>query len=217
MRISIAKYDARPSAIEKSILGQLTGNGFFEIMNNSLTRGSDYKLLQKDVTDTLIEVLNPLSQDLNIMRNNLIFGGLEAISFNQKRQQTNLRFFERGKTYGKGKSGYFENAVLDLFCAGNSNTHHWNSAPNPNDFFFMKGLVEGLFNGLGLSLVMVPKSTVFYNEYLSLKIGKTTIGHMGSVHPKVRHHFDIKEGVFHASLLWETITALKINSGSKPF
>ena len=217
MRISIAKYDARPSAIEKSILGQLTGNGFFEIMNNSLSRGSDYKLLQKDVTDTLIEVLNPLSQDLNIMRNNLIFGGLEAISFNQKRQQTNLRFFERGKTYGKGKSGYFENTVLDLFCAGNSNTHHWNSAPNPNDFFFMKGLVEGLFNGLGLSLVMVPKEHSLYNEYLSLKIGKTTIGHMGSIHPKVRHHFDIKEGVFHASLLWETITALKINSGSKPF
>ena len=217
MRISIAKYDARPSAIEKSILGQLTGNGFFEIMNNSLSRGSDYKLLQKDVTDTLIEVLNPLSQDLNIMRNNLIFGGLEAISFNQKRQQTNLRFFERGKTYGKGKSGYFENAVLDLFCAGNSNTHHWNSAPNPNDFFFMKGLVEGLFNGLGLSLVMVPKEHSLYNEYLSLKIGKTTIGHMGSIHPKVRHHFDIKEGVFHASLLWETITALKIKSGSKPF
>ena len=217
MRISIAKYDARPSAIEKSILDQLTGNGFYEIMNNSLSRGSDYESLQEDVTDTLIEMLNPLSQDLNIMRNNLIFGGLEAISFNQKRQQTNLRFFERGKTYGKGKSGYFENAVLDLFCAGNSNTHHWNSAPNPNDFFFMKGLVEGLFNGLGLSLVMVPKEHSLYNEYLSLKIGKTTIGHMGSIHPKVQHHFDIKEGVFHASLLWETITALKIKSGSKPF
>ena len=119
MRISIAKYDARPSKIEKSILDQLTGNGFYEIMNNSLSKGSDYESLQEDVTDTLIEMLNPLSQDLNIMRNNLLFGGLEAISFNQKRQQTNLRFFERGKTYGKGKNGYFENAVLDLFCTGN--------------------------------------------------------------------------------------------------
>ena len=217
MHISSAKYDARPSKIEKSILGQLTGNGFYEIMNNSLSRGSDYEFLQEDVTDTLIEVLNPLSQDLNIMRNNLLFGGLGAISFNQKRQQTNLRFFERGKTYGNGKNGYFENAVLDLFCTGNSNTNHWNSAPNPNDFFFMKGLVEGLFNGLGLSLEMVPREHSLFSEYLSLKIGKTTIGHIGSIHPKVRHHFDIKEDVFHASLLWEPITALTINSGSKPF
>ena len=117
MRISISKYDARPSKIEKSILDQLTGNGFYEIMNNSLSKRSDYESLQEDVTVTLIEMLNPLSQDLNIMRNNLLFGGLESISFNQKRQQTNLRFFERGKTYGKGKNGYFENAVLDLFCS----------------------------------------------------------------------------------------------------
>ena len=217
MRISIAKHDARPSKIEKSILGQLTGNGFYEIMNNSLSKSSDYESLQEDVTDTLIEMLNPLSQDLNIMRNNLLFGGLEAISFNQKRQQTNLRFFERGKTYGKGKNGYFENAVLDLFCTGNSNTNHWNGAPKPNDFFFMKGLVEGLFNRLGLSLVMVHKEHSLYNEYLSLKVGKTTVGHLGSIHPKVQHHFDIKDGVFHASLLWEPITTLTIHSGAKPF
>lgn len=217
MRISIAKYDARPAKIEKSILDQLTGNGFYEIMNNSLSKGSDYESLQEDVTDTLIEMLNPLSQDLNIMRNNLLFGGLEAISFNQKRQQTNLRFFERGKTYGKGKNGYFENAVLDLFCTGNSNTNHWNSPPKPNDFFFMKGLVEALFNRLGLSLMMVPKEHSLYNEYLSLKVGKTTVGYLGSIHPKVQQHFDIKDGVYHASLLWEPITALTINSGSKPF
>ena len=73
----------------------------------------------------IIEMLNPLSQDLNVMRNNMLFGGLTAIGFNQKRQQSNLRFFERGKTYGKGGNGYFETSVIDLFCSGTSNTDHW--------------------------------------------------------------------------------------------
>ena len=69
----------------------------------------------------------------------------------------------------------------------------------------MKGLVEALFNRLGLSLLMVPKEHSLYNEYLSLKVGKTTVGHLGSIHPKVQHHFDIKDGVNHASLLWSLL------------
>ena len=66
-------------------------------MNNSLAKGADYQKLQPEVGDRLIEMLNPLSQDLNVMRNTLMFGGLNAISFNQKRQQSNFKFFERGK------------------------------------------------------------------------------------------------------------------------
>ena len=116
MRISVAKHDPRPEKIEKSLLDQLTGNGFFEIMNNSLSKGTDYETLQSEVSANLIEMLNPLSQDLTVMRTNLLFGGLTAIGFNQKRQQSNLRFFERGKTYGKGGNGYFESTVVDLFC-----------------------------------------------------------------------------------------------------
>tara|TARA_B100000497_G_scaffold119201_1_gene146319 strand:+ start:595 stop:3006 length:2412 start_codon:yes stop_codon:yes gene_type:complete len=217
MRISIAKHDARATRLEKSILDQITGNGFFEIMNNSLSKSSDYEVLQEEAVNTLIEMLNPLSQDLNIMRNNLLFGGLEAISFNQKRQQSNLKFFERGKTYGKGKNGYFENSVLDLFCSGNSNTNHWNNAPIPNDFFYLKGLTEALFDRLGLNVSMIPKEHILYSEYLSLKVGKTTVGYMGTVHPKVQQHFDIKNTVFHSSMLWDEITALTIHSSAQSF
>ena len=174
MRISVAKHDPRPEKIEKSVLDQLTGNGFFEIMNNSLSKGADYETLQSEVSGNLIEMLNPLSQDLNVMRNNMLFGGLTAIGFNQKRQQSNLRFFERGKTYGKGGNGYFETSVIDLFCSGTSNTDHWKADASENDFFYMKGLLEAMLNRFGFNATMTRKDHSLYGEFLNIKVGKTT-------------------------------------------
>ena len=217
MRISVAKHDPRPEKIEKSVLDQLTGNGFFEIMNNSLSKGADYETLQSEVSGNLIEMLNPLSQDLNVMRNNMLFGGLTAIGFNQKRQQSNLRFFERGKTYGKGGNGYFETSVIDLFCSGTSNTDHWKADASENDFFYMKGLLEAMLSRFGFNATMTRKDHSLYGEFLSIKVGKTTIGHLGSVHPKVLGHFDVKGTVAHASLHWEQVVQLMISNGTQPF
>ncbi|HCP41624.1 MAG TPA: phenylalanine--tRNA ligase subunit beta [Cryomorphaceae bacterium] len=217
MRISVAKHDPRPRRIEKSLLDQLTGNGFFEIMNNSLSKGADYETLQSEVSENLIEMLNPLSQDLNVMRNNLLFGGLTAISFNQKRQQSSLRFFERGKTYGKGGNGSFETSVIDLFCSGTRNTDHWKVAASDNDFFYMKGLVEGLLSRFGFTASMTRKDHSLYGEFLSIKVGKTTVGHIGSVHPIVQNHFDVKGTVAHASFDWERVIHLVIDNGTQPF
>ena len=217
MRISVAKHDPRPEKVEQSLLDQLTGNGFFEIMNNSLSKGADYHALQSEVSENLIEMLNPLSQDLNVMRNNMLFGGLTAIGFNQKRQQSNLRFFERGKTYGKGGNGYFESSVIDLFCAGTAASDHWKTAASENDFFYLKGLLEAVLVRLGLNATMSPKDHSLYGEFLSIKVGKTTVGHIGAVHPKVLGHFDVKDTVAHASLNWEQITQLMIARGTQPF
>ena len=217
MRISVAKHDPRPEKIEKSVLDQLTGNGFFEIMNNSLSKGADYETLQSEVSGNLIEMLNPLSQDLNVMRNNMLFGGLTAIGFNQKRQQSNLRFFERGKTYGKGGNGYFETSVIDLFCSGTSNTDHWKADASENDFFYMKGLLEAMLSRFGFNATMTRKDHSLYGEFLSVKVGKTTIGHLGSVHPKVLGHFDVKGTVAHASLHWDQVVQLMISNGTQPF
>ena len=217
MRISVGKHDPRPEKIEKSLLDQLTGNGFYEIMNNSLSKGADYEALQPEVSANLIEMLNPLSQDLNVMRNNLLFGGLTAIGFNQKRQQSNLRFFERGKTYGKGGNGYFESSVVDLFSAGSVHTDHWKARTIDNDFFYLKGLFEALLNRFGFSTTMAHKDHSLYGEFLSVKVGKTTVGHIGSVHPKVLGHFDVKGTVAHASLNWEQVISLMISNGTQPF
>src|SRR6056300_1266392 len=217
MRISVAQHDPRPEKIERSVLDQLTGNGFFEIMNNSLAKGADYTTLQPEVSTSLIEMLNPLSLDLNVMRNNLLFGGIQAISFNQKRQQPNLRFFERGKTYGKGSNGYYENTQLDLFAAGAQREDYWNSASQQNDYFWLKGMLEALFNRLEVSVSFTTAEHSLYGEFVIVKSGKSTLGHLGTVHPKVLKHFDIKGAVVHASLNWEQCKQLTLQRGASLF
>ena len=217
MRISVAQHDPRPEKIERSVLDQLTGNGFFEIMNNSLAKGADYTTLQPEVSASLIEMLNPLSLDLNVMRNNLLFGGIQAISFNQKRQQPNLRFFERGKTYGKGSNGYYENTQLDLFAAGAQREDYWNSASQQNDYFWLKGTLEALFNRLEVSVSFTTAEHSLYGEFVIVKSGKSTLGHLGTVHPKVLKHFDIKGAVVHASLNWEQWKNLVLRGGASLF
>lgn len=217
MRISVAAHDPRPEKIERSVLDQLTGNGFYEIMNNSLAKGTDYTTLLPEVSTSLIEMLNPLSLDLNVMRNNLLFGGLQSISFNQKRQQPNLRFFERGKTYGKGANGYYENTQLDLFAAGAQGENYWNSTRQKNDYFWMKGLLEGLFDRLGLPVTFTAQQHSLYGEYVALKSGKSTVGYLGTVHPAVLKHFDIKDAVVHASINWEQCKQLTLQRGASLF
>ena len=217
MRISVAKFDPRPEKIEAQLLSQLTGNGFYEIMNNSLSKGEDYEVLQPELSESLIQMLNPLSQDLNILRANLLFGALTSISFNQKRQNPNLRFFERGKSYGKGANGYYENALLDLCVAGAQGENNWHTAPIQNDFFNLKGLIEEVFNRLGLQAYFSPSEHSLYGEFLEIKVGKTKIGGIGTVHPKVTKHFDIKGEVVHSSLYWETLINLVLESGTKLF
>jgi phenylalanyl-tRNA synthetase beta chain len=217
MRISVAKYDPRADKLEKSFLDQLTGNGFFEIMNNSLSKGEDYAALQNENYDRLIEMLNPLSQDLNVMRSNLLFGGLQAISFNQKRQQPNLRFFERGKTYGKGANGYYESECVDLIIAGKQGEDHWSGTTSDNDFFALKGLLESASARFNLNFTFTLSDHSLYGEYVAIKVDKTPVGHMGTVHPKVLKHFDVKGGVAHASLDWRSISNLVLQSGSGLF
>ncbi len=217
MRISVAPHDPRPEKLEKSILNQLTGNGFFEIMNNSLAKGEDYEVLQPEVRANLVEMLNPLSMDLNVMRANLLFGGLQAISFNQKRQQPNLRLFERGKTYGRGGNGYFENTQLDLFAAGNFGEDHWNTQAQSNNYFWLKGLMESLLTRMGLNVEFKAGSHSLYGEYVEIKLGKSSIGALGTVHPKVLKHFDIKGGVVHASLDWARCNDAVLSQGAKLF
>ena len=217
MRISVAQHDPRPEKLEKSVLSQLTGNGFFEIMNNSLAKGEDYEVLQPEVRSQLVEMLNPLSMDLNVMRANLLFGGLQAISFNQKRQQPNLRLFERGKTYGQGANGYFENSHLDLFAAGNYGEDQWNTQAQANDYFWMKGLLESLLLRMGLSFDFKTSAHSLYAEFVEIKMGKNTIGTLGTVHPKVLKHFEIKGSAVHASLDWSRCMAAILSNGVQLF
>ena len=217
MRISVAKHDPRPEKLEHSFLNQLTGNGFYEIMNNSLSKGENYQILQPEVSESLIEMLNPLSQDLNVMRGTMLFGALEAISFNQKRQQPSLRFFERGKTYGQGAKGYYETSHIDLAISGKTGEHHWTNSDANNDFFELKGIIEATLVRFGLKAIYTTSTHSLFGESVDIKVGKTKVGYIGNVHPKVLHHFDIKGSVAYSSLNWDTIISMALIKGTQLF
>jgi phenylalanyl-tRNA synthetase beta chain len=128
-----------------------------------------------------------------------------------------LRFFERGKTYGKGASGYYEQTKLDLFAAGHTTTDYWNQGSQANDYFWMKGLMEALLQRLGLNATFKTGSHSLYGEYVEIKVGKNTVGFLGMVHPKVLKHFDCKGAVVHASMNWEQCVQLVLQQGNKLF
>jgi phenylalanyl-tRNA synthetase beta chain len=123
--------------IETRISQQLVAQGFYEIYNNSLTspkHGSD--------TTNMVEILNPLSSELSVMRTNLIYGMLEALQFNINRQQQDLSFFEFGNQYHKTAEGTKQEATLGMVVTGNQLQNNWVVSAHKSDFFFLKGIVK---------------------------------------------------------------------------
>ena len=111
--------------IRKQTADFLASNGFNEILNNSLTKKSYF-----EEYNNLVELLNPLSQDLSVMRPTMLYGGLESVSRNINMKMSDIRFFEFGKTYHKFPSGYEEHKHLTMFITGNRNKENCNKTPN---------------------------------------------------------------------------------------
>ncbi|HTL82239.1 MAG TPA: phenylalanine--tRNA ligase subunit beta, partial [Bacteroidia bacterium] len=143
-----------PEKIQNSIADSLAANGYREILNNSLTKAAYYDLLEMK-KEQHVNVLNPLSSDLGIMRRSLLFGGLETIAYNQKRKNPDLRLFEFGKTYLKkaeaaeGKWPYVEMQRFAIFIAGKKSPESWNEKSANTDFFDLKSAVQQIVSHLG--------------------------------------------------------------------
>ena len=135
--------------IENILANQLVGQGFYEIMTNSLT--SDKYSAYSDQLDKAhdVQILNPLSTDLSVMRQSLIFSGLEAIAFNINRQQSDLKLFEFGKTYHNFETKKEELNHLSLFLTGNKTGKQWNTKNTEVDYFYLKGLVISYIGSFG--------------------------------------------------------------------
>ena len=144
--------------------------GFLETMNNSLTKEAyaeawDGKGVKADFN---VKMLNPLSQDLNVMRQNLLFGQLETVAHNQNRQHPDLRLYEFGKVYHKYDSGYSENRRLILTMTGRKESENWNTTNDRVNFYTMKGCVNSLLQRLGLASLVQEKG--IKNSLLELSL-----------------------------------------------
>ena len=199
--------------IENVVANQLTSLGFYETMANSLTKEDYIDLSDNLNADFNVEMLNPLSNDLKVMRQSLLFSGLESVSYNINRKNSSLKFYEFGKTYHKYESGYQEDKHLTLFVTGDRAKENWKTVTENSDFFYMKGVVSSILERVGFSnLKTTPVKSDIFSEGISLSLGKMKLVDFGVVRKKVLKEFGIKQEVLFADFNWNTIVSL---SGKK--
>ncbi|MEP6262930.1 MAG: phenylalanine--tRNA ligase subunit beta [Gillisia sp.] len=192
--------------LQNLIASQLVGQGFYESMANSLITPTYNKLSEQIKEEFNVNILNPLSQDLSVMRQSLLFSGLEAVSYNINRRQDDLKLFEFGKTYHNYESGRVENKHLSIFVTGNRFNESWNSPASGGNFFFLKGILIGIFERLGLTSYKTGAvKTDVLTEGLSFSIGKLRVAEFGVIKRSILKHFDISQEVFYADLNWDLI------------
>lgn len=191
----------------------LTANGFSEIMCNSLVPSAWFENNPDFDNNSLVKLANPLSSDLNSMRQSLLFGGLATISRNINRQNYNLKFYEFGNCYfydstrkGKKVDRYIEKTSLDLFMTGNRYKRSWNSSEMPIDFFYLKAFIEMVLNRLGLnsgSLATTESNKSYYSESIVYLANGRPIAEGGKISSLYREKFDIEKDVFYGHIDWD--------------
>ncbi|CAA0189199.1 phenylalanine--tRNA ligase subunit beta [Tenacibaculum maritimum] len=192
--------------VENIVANQLTSLGFNETMANSLTK-ADYI----DLSDSLnaahnVEMLNPLSNDLKVMRQSLLFSGLESVAYNINRKQNSLKFYEFGKTYHKYDKGYQEDKHLTLFVTGNRVKDSWKMENQTSDFFYVKGIITNVLERVGITKIKTtPTKSDVFSEGIALSLGKIKLVEMGVVKRSVLKEFGIKQEVLFADFNWENV------------
>ena len=192
--------------VQNVIASQLNSQGFNEMMCNSLTTSSYVELSEKLKSEHNVMMLNPLSTDLAAMRQSLLFSGLEAISYNINRRNSDLKFFEFGKTYHKFPSGYEECKHLTLLITGNRNQESWTNPQKPSDFFLFKGYINAVLSRLGIDKTQnLPMTSDVFSEGIAIGFGNDILVEYGVVKKSISKHFDVKQKVFYADFNWALI------------
>lgn len=225
--------------LENLISEQLIGGGFKEILNNSLTKEAYYNGLQLYSNEKLVRLLNPLSSDLNVMRQTLLFGGLESISHNINRKNDCLRFFEWGNCYyfdeeekkaksgaqketpltGRDKSllaGYSENRFLGLWLTGKRVKGSWAHPEEETSVYELKAYVMNILQRLGCKTESLKteagKNDIFAKSLALIDNNRKTVVEFGIVSKQLTHEFGIEQSVYYAEINWNRLAG-KIGKG----
>ncbi|MFT5257707.1 MAG: phenylalanyl-tRNA synthetase beta chain [Arenicella sp.] len=214
LNTSISFDSNKETKIENIVANQLTALGFNETMANSLTK-LEYTALSENINaDANVAMLNPLSNDLKVMRQSLLFSGLESVSYNINRKNSSLKFYEFGKTYHKYNEKYQEDKHLTLFVTGNRTSESWSGTSKVSDFFYLKGIITNILGRLGIDMLKTsPTKQDVFSEGISLSLGKMKLVEFGVLKRGLLKEFGIKQEVLFADFNWDTI--LKITGNKK--
>jgi phenylalanyl-tRNA synthetase beta chain len=194
-----------PEKIQEAIANLLSANGFHEIITNSLTKAAHYT----EEADRSVTLLNPLSNELSVMRQSLMYGGLESIAYNINRKNPDLKFFEFGKTYFKANGKYIEERHLAIYLTGRKNEEAWNEEDDAVNFYDLKRTVNGIAARLGLQ--NIRSEALEHNRItgaIKYSSGKIAFSILGKVKRSILKDLDIKQEVYYAGVDWEQVMRL---------
>jgi len=213
---SISFNSNKDTLVENVVANHLTSLGFNETMANSLTK-EEYISLSKNLkTEFNVSMLNPLSNDLKVLRQSLLFSGLESISYNLNRKNNSLKLYEFGKTYHKYEHGYQEDKHLTIFISGARTKETWTSPSQNSDFFYLKGIIISILERIGVSnLKTSPINSDVFSEGIVFSLGKKKLVEFGVVTKQIRKEFGIKQEVLFADFDWSTILSISGNKKIK--
>lgn len=216
--LTIKGEEDRSNKLQNLISEQLTAQGFNEILNNSLTKAVYYDSLESYPLKKCVRLLNPLSEDLCVLRQTLLFGGLESLRFNINHKSPNLKMYEFGKTYsfksnekdGSNRLGaYSEELHLGLWITGNMIENSWTNKNQQYSFYNIKAYVENIFTRLGVNIGLM-----FFKEFTSdlyssaLQItdrNEKVYATMGIISNKVLKLAELKAQIFYADINWQLL------------
>ncbi len=220
-----------PQKWQTRISEQLTAQGFYEILNNSLTKTAYYEGLETYPLSECVKIKNPLSQDLGVMRQSLLFGGLEAIQRNVNRKNSDLKLYEFGNCYHYHANPaarehnpenalveYAEESHLALWITGNKTPQSWITKGEKTTFYMLRAYTNGVMTRMGVDVQrcrLEPFSNELFADGLIVKAqNNKELGRMAIVDKNVCKQFDIDETVYYADLDWQQL--LKQNKQYKP-
>ena len=221
---STLSYPEKPDRekIVNIVSDMLSANGYAEIMCNSLNPSAWYEDGDFD-TKKLVTLANPLSSDLNAMRQSLIFGGLSSVSWNINRQNNDLKLYEFGNCYFYTASdktpypqvdNYSEKKVLDLFLTGKTSRESWNNKSGLTDFFHIKSAVEMVLSRLGLSpesMTTHESDKKWFAESITYSVNNQVVAESGRIAGTYLRKFDIGQDVYYAHIEWDLLMKLVKN------
>lgn len=203
--------------LQTLISEQLTASGFYEILNNSLSSRSYYENNEAYPIKNNVSVLNQLSNDLGVMRQTLLYGGLESIAYNRNRKHNNLRLYEFGNCYNFNSekkndnnilAEYKEDTRIALWICGKTTRKNWAASEMNSSVFELKAAVENILKRIGIGsrqVVFEKLTSPIYSSGMTIRTHKREIGSFGIISKKVLKEFDIDTDVYYAEMSWDIL------------
>ena len=205
----LAEYPENdPNPWVNKINAMLVGKGWYEIMTNSLTRPEYVEWVDELDAAHNVEILNKLSEDLGVLKQTMLFTGLESLAHNINRKQTNLKLFEFGRVYKKTATGYADENRLALFLTGKTIAEDWRKIAREINYYDLAAIVHAIIDITTASrnkIDLQPFSGSMFEYGSVLTYNDSTLGHIGKINEAISKKFEIKQEIFYAELDWDLL------------